>query len=261
MKKYAYMVLVVILFVLPTACVQQSAQIQSEPAVSQESSPTGEAAGQPAVVVEFSDKILEAAVRKAMNKPQGSITVDEAVQVISLNVGNGSFENMSDINRIKDISALRYFTGLKELDISFNEINDLTPLAGLTNLETLVFNGTWVEDITPLKDLVNLKCLVFCWMRGDSGTPSGIEDLDVLSDLKNLEMIDAKNAGIKDASGLADLPKLWEVQLNDNLITDVSPFADMKALKTLLLAGNPVTDFSTLKEVYGQLEGKDFEIK
>ena len=74
-------------------------------------------------------------------------------------------------------------------------------------------------------------------------------------------MLDAKNAGIEDVSGLAGLPKLWEVQLNDNLITDVSPLAQVKSLKALLLGNNPVADYSPLKDIYAQLEGKDFEIR
>jgi len=46
---------------------------------------------------------------------------------------------------IKDLSDLKYFTGLKKLDVSFNDIRDLKPLAGLTSLEALVFNSTAVR--------------------------------------------------------------------------------------------------------------------
>ena len=65
-----------------------------------------ETASQPSAIIEFSDKILEAAIRKAMNKPEGSITVVEAAAVTSLNLGNESFDDMnSKDGGIKDIYA------------------------------------------------------------------------------------------------------------------------------------------------------------
>jgi Leucine-rich repeat (LRR) protein len=51
------------------------------------------------------------------------------------------------------------------------------------------------------------------------------------------------------------------VFLTDNLITDVSPLAKLTNLKELALSNNPITDYSPLKDIYGQLEGKDFEMK
>ena len=79
--------------------------------------------------------------------------------------------------------------------------------------------------------------------------------------MKNLEHIDAKNAGIKDISGIANLSKLWDIQLCDNQISDITPLANLKELKILLLYNNPVTDFSLLKDIYDNLDDKDFEIK
>lgn len=231
-------------------------------ACSQEPSSTADSGQNSAVVTDeaiwFADPVLEKKVRAAMNKPEGDITIAQAQAVIQLDIGNESFEKMDDV--ITDISGLQYFTGLEELNISFNEVSDLSPLAGLTNLKTLVFNGTKVRDISPLKDLTNLQCLIFCWINENYGMPGGIDNLDALGNMKNLEMLDAKNTGINDVSGLSNLPKLWEVQLNQNQINDVSPFATLPNLKTLLLEDNPVTDYSPLKDVYNTLEGKDFKM-
>lgn len=266
MKRCMSIALIGVLFTLLTACTQEPAQNLSEPVpgstVSQESSYVKDSVNKPAAVIEFRDKVLEAAVCKAMNKPQGDITMEEAAQVISLNLGNASFDDMNTKNGgIKDISALKYFKGLTELNLAFNNVSDLTPLSKLTKLETLDISGTLVEDLLPLKDSQSIKCLVFCWLHGDSGTPKGIGSLDALAGLQSLEQIDAKNAGIKDISALAGLPKLWEVQLNDNQIANIAPLGNVKTLKVLLLAGNPITDYSPLKDIYPKLEGKDFEIK
>jgi len=265
MKKFISILLGMLLLILLGACGRQgesSLEPHSQTSNSQASASTQKAPNTPSDIVEFTDKLLENAVRNAMQKPTGDITLKEAQAVTSLNLSNSSFDDMTSKNGgIRDISALKHFTGLRELDISFNQISNLTPISSLSSLETLVFSGTWVEDISPLKDLPNIKCLIFCWMRGANGTPGGIENLDALSGLKNLEMLDAKNSGIKDVKALADLPKLWEVQLNENVITDVSPLAKIKNIKALFLSGNPNAEYGLLKDIYGQLDGKDFEIK
>lgn len=265
MKKCMSIALIGVLFTLLAACTK-SVQNMSEPVTgsttSQVSTSVNDSVNKPAVVIEFKDKALEAAVRKAMNKPQGDITIEKASQVVSLNLGNESFDDMNTKNGgIKDISALKYFEGLTELNLAFNNVSDLTPLSKLTKLETLDISGTLVEDLLPLKDSQSIKCLIFCWLHGDSGTPKGIGSLDALAGLQSLEQIDAKNAGIKDVSALAGLPKLWEVQLNDNQIADITPLGNVKTLKVLLLAGNPIKNYSLLKDIYPKLEGKDFEIK
>lgn len=115
--------------------------------------------------------------------------------------------------------------------------------------------------MSPLKGLTNLTCLVFDWNYDPSQGRSVYENLDFMSDMKNLEVFEAKGAGIKDISALGNLPKLWSVFLTDNLITDVSPLAKLTNLKELALSNNPITDYSPLKDIYGQLEGKDFEMK
>lgn len=265
MKRYLWLALVFLLLALSAACTKQPEQSPAETEASSQNSSSpaisAEAPNTPTTAIQFSDKRLEEEIRGAMNKPSGDITPEEAAAVTSLNLSNESFDDMNTKDGgVKDISALQYFTGLTELGLAFNSISDLTPLSKLTKLETLDISGTQVEDLSPLKDMESIKCLVFCWLHADNGTPKGIGSLDVLSDMKNLEQIDAKNAGITDISALADLPKLWEIQLNDNQITDITPLANVKTLRLVLLEGNPITDYSPLKDVYAQLEGKDFEI-
>ncbi len=212
--------------------------------------------------VEFNDDILEDKIRMAMNKPDGEITKEEAAAVTSLDLSNESFDDRNSKNGgIQNIGALQYFINLKELNLSFNNIEDFSPLAGLTKLESLGFTGVPVKDLSHLKGLTNLTCLVFDWNYAPEQGHNGYENLDFMSDMINLEIFEAKGAGIKDISALGNLPKLWSVFLSDNLITDVSPLAKLTNLKELVLSNNPITDFSPLEDIYGQLEGKDFEMK
>lgn len=212
--------------------------------------------------IEFNDEILEAKIRKAMNKPEGGLTKEEAAVVSSLDLSNESFDDMNTMNGgIRNIGALKYFARLRELNLSFNNIEDFSPLANLTKLESLGFTGVPVKDLSPLKGLTNMKCLIFDWIYAPEQGRNGYENLDFMSDMKNLEIFEAKGAGIKDISVLGNLPKLWSVFLDSNLITDVSPLAKLTDLRELTLSGNPITDYSPLKDIYDQLEGKDFELK
>ena len=71
--------------------------------------------------------------------------------VTALNLSNDSFEHMNNKDGgIKDIRALQYFTGFKELNSAFNNVSDLTPLSSLPKLEILDISGTQVEDLSPL---------------------------------------------------------------------------------------------------------------
>lgn len=223
---------------------------------------SGLGANEESNAIEFNDEILEAKIRKAMNKPDGEITKEEAAAVTSLDLSNESFDDKNTMNGgIRNIGALQYFVNLKELNLSFNDIEDFSPLAGLTKLESLGFAGVPVKDLSPLKGLTNMTCLTFDWIYAPDNGHNGFENLDFMSDMKNLEIFEAKGVGIKDITVLGNLPKLWSVFLDNNLITDVSPLAKLANLRELTLNGNPITDYSPLKDIYGQLEGKDFELK
>lgn len=203
-------------------------------------------------VVTFNDAEMEKRIRAVLNKPGGDITLAEAAAVKKLDINNQSFEDRS--GKIRDISALEYFSNLEELDIAFHDIWDLKPLSGLTNLTALVISGCQVTDLTPLQDLTKMKVLVMSF-------GNRIKDLQALAGMKELEALDAKDIGIRDISALAELPKLWEIQLNGNEIRDIAPLAKLSGLKTVLLDGNPIADYTPLKDIYPRLEGKDFKIK
>ncbi len=223
---------------------------------------SGAGANEQSNSIEFNDGVLEAKIRTAMNKSDGEITKEEAAAITSLDLSNESFDDMNSKNGgIRNISALQYFTNLKELNLSFNDIEDFSPLEGLSRLENLGFSGVPVKDLSPLKGLTNMTCLVFDWNYAPDQGRNGFENLNFMSDMKNLEIFEAKGAGIKDISVIGNLPKLWSVFLSDNLITDVSPLAKLSNLKELELKNNPITDYSPIKDIYGKLEYKDFEMK
>ena len=146
MKRFISLTLCIVMLVAFTACSSDTSTQPNKPAIQ----------GEP---IKFTDEAFEAKVLKALNKPEGGITIEEAKDITSLNLSNEHFDK-KDYN-IRDISDIKYFTALEELNISFNEISDLTPLAEIKTLETLVFSGIRAKDLFPLKDLTNMVCLVF----------------------------------------------------------------------------------------------------
>lgn len=208
-------------------------------------------------VIVFTDAYLEDAVRTAMNKPDGDITVPEAQAVTVLDLRNADWDAMNAENGgIKDISDLKYFPNLTELHLDYNDIQDLSPLSNLTNLETLSFNAVRVKDLSPLASLTKMVNICFDWGYAPDQGFNGYPNIDFVKGMPNLEIFEAKNAGVVDISPLVGLPKLWSCAITDNQITDFSPLAQIKTLKEFEIRNNPATDYSVLepyREVFPNL--------
>jgi Leucine-rich repeat (LRR) protein len=263
MKKYLSILMLCVL-VLSTACSQQpktsELPVSTETPSPEISESTPVKTPEPAVVV-FTDAALEAKVREAMGKPEGDITVAEAGAVVKLDLSNESFDDMNSQNGgIRDISDLKNFTGLEDLNLSYNDISDFTPIAELTSIKSLGFTGIRPNDLSVLKGLTNMTCLIFDWTWNEGSRQNGDISLDFMSDMKDLEIFSACGGGIKDITALGGLTKIWSLYLDDNSITDISVLANLTNLKELKLSKNPISDFSPLKDIYPKLEFSDFEM-
>ena len=265
MKKYLSILMLCVLLAFSAACSQQPKT--SEPPASTEapspemSESTPVKTSEPAVAV-FTDAMLEAKVREAMGKLTGDITIEEAKAILKLDLSNESFDEMTSQNGgIRDISDLKYFTYLEELNISFNDISDFTPLAELKSIKTLWFTGVCPNDLSVLKGLTNMTCLIFDWTCDEDQRQNGNISLDFMSDMKDLEIFSASGGGIKDISALSGLTKIWSLYLDENSITDISSLANLTKLKELKLSNNPISDYSPLKDIYPKLDFSDFEMK
>ncbi|MFC1718547.1 leucine-rich repeat domain-containing protein [Candidatus Poribacteria bacterium] len=232
-----------------------------------------------AVDVIIPDPNLEAALRDALNKPEGPITDTDLATLttfvaehkgiavltgmeycITLNLLNLNDNTISDIsplanltnlsylsiwkNQIDDISPLTNLTNLEHLDFGWgggNQISDISPLAGLTKLTLLNLNDNTISDISPLANLTNLSYLSI-WKNQ-------IDDISPLTNLTNLEHLDFGWGGgnqISDISPLAGLTKLTLLNLNDNTISDISPLANLTNLSYLSIWKNQIDDISPL---------------
>ncbi len=261
MKKTLFILLALVLALGLSACGAPAATETPLPEVSESTpvdtpEPSEEPTPEPAVV--FTDPALEELVRKAMNKPEDDITLAEAAAVTELNLEMDG--NDWSLPRIEDVSDLKQFPNLTSLNLNWalfdgdvDEDFDLSPLAGLTKLECLYLCCANISDISALSGMTNMKDL---WIWGNRN----ITDIGVLAGMPQMESLWINGNQITDISALANMKELVYLYMQDNQVADLSPLAGLTKLTHVLLSGNPATDYSPLKDVYPNLEEKDFEL-
>jgi len=207
-----------------------------------------------AEVVDFPDKNLEAAIRKAINKPTGGILDTDLLGIRRLTSLHAARQGITDLtgleyckdltqlrltsNDIRDLSALSGLTNLQFLWLSYNQISDLSALSGLTNLMMLDLNDNQIRDISALAGLTNLNNLYL--------THNQISDLNALAGLANLRELYLDKNKILNLDPLAGLNKLECLNLMHNQISDISALAGLTELLCLQLEGNKISGITEL---------------
>lgn len=215
-----------------------------------ESTQESDSKEKPEVVV-FTDPVLEAEVRKAMNKPEGDITIAEVEAVTKLEMSTDWKPDAPDDTKINDISDLKYFKNLELLDLQFHAITDISPLAQLTKIHSLGLGGNRISDISVLTNLKELRFL--------SIFSCSAADYSPLKELTYLQTLFISWSTIEDLSVLSDLKDLTQLYIDNTQVSDLKPIAGLN-LKSLRLEGSKVTDYSPIAAIYPNLNEKDFEI-
>ena len=185
-------------------------------------------------VTYFTDPNLEAAVREAINKPEGDIYTTDLEQIFALNASG---------REITDLTGIEGCTNLTNLVLSYNKIIDLGPLAGLVNLVSLNLNENAISDLSPLSDLTNLVRL---YLGNNDVSDDTLYSLTGLTNLTTL-VLDYNN--ISDITPLSELTNLNCLVLNDNYIQDLSPLQDLTALTVLYLYNNLIISLEPLQNL------------
>jgi len=236
------------------------------------------------VVVTFPDPKLDAAVRKAINKPTGDIMTTDLVGVglAELRVCHEGIQDLSGLECCTDLTdldldsnalaqpgllergakrlgitlhldpvvnlwPLKKLTNLTRLDLSADRISDVSALSGLTNLTTLDLRYNNISDVSALSGLTKLMKLEL------SG--NNISDVSTLSALTNLTRLDLSSNDVSDVSPLGGLTNLRALELSFNRIPDVSPLAGLTTLKWLYVSANQIVDVGPLVSNSGLGEG------
>ena len=141
--------------------------------------------------ITFPDSNLEAAIRDAIDKPEGAILASDCEGLTSLDASE---------RYITDLSGLEYCTNLTELQLWNNQISDISPLASLTNLTILELRFNQISDISPLASLTNLTTLDL-WNNQ-------ISDISPLASLNNLTELNLRLNPLNEVSIEVYIPQL-----------------------------------------------------
>lgn len=227
--KYVFMVLVILLFCIPSLSAQ---------------------------VVDIPDTNLHSAIIETLGKTPG--TPITALEMGSLKVLRANDRGIRDLtgleaasrlqdlylnhNLIADLSSLSGLKKLYRLELNHNEIlSDLSPLSRLPNLNILFITGNIISDLSPLTELTTLYDL---YMRQNI-----IEDLSPLSDLHNLRYLVIGDNLITDLTPLKDLKKLEFIRMSGNPPADLTPLSGLMSLRSIHSWGTPILDIAPLKDL------------
>lgn len=180
-------------------------------------------------VVSIPDENLEAAIRDAIEKPEGDILPEDMESLTVLGSINSGVENLT---------GLEYAVNLEELNLRINQISDISPLAGLTNMRRLRLGNNQISDISLLEGLTGIQQL---WLNDND-----IEDISALVNMTEMELIDLERNQVSDITPLEDLIGLQSLFLAGNQVSDVTALSGMTSLQWLRLETNQVSDISAL---------------
>ena len=199
---------------------------------------------------QFQDVRLEAAIREALDNPDGVLRLNMLRTIAELDASQRNISSLEGIqqlrnlvsldlrnNLITDISPLSRLQRLRSLNLRANAVRDISPLASLHKIEYLnLHSNSAIVSILPLRNLRSLEKLILANVTvGDQ--------VEILGHLTNLHYLNLRNSGIEDISPLANLNGLAYLNLHSNpSINSIVALNNLPKLETLLLAHVPIGD-------------------
>lgn len=162
-------------------------------------------------------------------------------------------DKLSQLTKLTDLSLwycqindndMQYFeklTNLTKLDLSYNEISDVNKLKDLTKLDSLTLTGNKIIDINPINKLDKVTYF--------SIDKNNIEDISMIASMKNLISFTCSGNQISNISAVSNLTKLKTFTCSDNRVSNISSISNLRYLEDVTLSGNCITDFSPLMEL------------
>jgi formylglycine-generating enzyme required for sulfatase activity len=170
------------------------------------------------------DPGLNAAIREALQKPNGPLTETDLLGLTFLSAGGRGIHNLEGLEAARNLNIL---------DLDNNSLTNFPIAAALTNLTILDLFGNDLTRfvLTPASSRLTLLDVAFNSLT-ECSLPPGLTNLHTLFLEGNVL------AHFNLPSGLTELTQL---DLTDNQLTNLMVPPDVTQLTSLLLSGNPLT--------------------
>lgn len=167
-------------------------------------------------------------------------------------------------NPIKDLSPISNLKNLQQLNISRTKVNDLTQLATIPSLKELEMLETDINDYSPLQLCKSLESLSLpITDRHQLEAISKIrslkhlhihdmhiseEDLLLLSNIKNLEILELENSELSSLDCFSKSQSLREINLKNTILKDGSVLGKLPCLKKIELNGSTIDNLEVIAQ-------------
>ena len=142
-----------------------------------------------------------------------------------------------------DIKILEKFTGLEKLfliNITYSQNAIPKWMKILAKLNILNIKERFSIDLSPLKNLPNLS---YIHLGG------AINNIEPLSELKNLHILEMVNTKVSDLKPLSNLTNLDTLTIENSPVSNLKPIQGLKNLESLALYQTKVTNLDPIKEL------------
>ena len=198
------------------------------------------------------DANLRAAVRTALGLGPNDALTQQALQTLTSLRYLGP--DLSDNQKITDLTGLEYALNLEHLDLYMHLISDLRPLEKLAKLRSLWLAGNKISNIRPLTRLP---------LEGLDLGGNPITDFTPLAELTSLTRLDFWGNGLGDNNLhlITGLTQLTQLDLRNNQISNVTSLTKLVNLKKLRLEGNSISDTAPLLTLTSQNPDLEIDIE
>ena len=186
--------------------------------------------------VEFSDPVMESALRQLLNIDAEKVVMTEELWAIT------EFTVPEGVTNLHD---LYHLIGLEKLTVSNAPAGELSYLADMKPMKELTITGTALtqEEVTAIGNLPNLEKLTL--------NKCGLTILNGLENAQRLTYLDLSGNSIVDISKISNLAGITELYLNENALSSLSGIANMHGLTKLNVANNVLTSVADMTGCYG----------
>lgn len=162
---------------------------------------------------------------------------------------------------LRDITAISQLTSLEKVEFKHNSILNIGVLGNQPALFSVGLNDNPVEDLSPLISSPNIRFLDLC--AAQSYDPAFLDEmgdfecLDISNTTGSHLYLSGKTirelklcwSGIDSLDCLSDVSELERLEINNTAVTDLSGLASHPTLKYLKLCGLAIDDLSVLKKL------------